>query len=79
MTPIYYLSVYAAQSVRAGMDELEALKAITRNPAQVLRIGDRKGDLKAGYDADLVIWSSHPFAYDTQVLQTYIEGERMKG
>ena len=79
VTPIYYLSVYAAQSVRAGMDELEALKAITRNPAQVLRIGDRKGDLKAGYDADLVIWSSHPFAYDTQVLQTYIEGERMKG
>lgn len=79
VTPIYYLSVYAAQSVRAGMDELEALKAITRNPARVLRIGDRKGDLKAGYDADLVIWSSHPFAYDTQVLQTYIEGERMKG
>lgn len=74
VTPIYYLSVYAAQSVRAGMSELGGLAAITKNPAEVLRIDDRKGELKAGRDADIVLWSKHPFAYDTKVLKTYIEG-----
>lgn len=77
VTPIYYLSVYAAQSVRAGLDELEGLKAITKNPAEVLGISDRKGELKTGRDADIVIWSAHPFAYDTQVEQVFIKGKEI--
>lgn len=77
VTPIYYLSVYAAQSVRAGLDEIEGLKAITKNPAKVLGIQDRKGELKEGHDADLVIWSKHPFAYDTRVEQVFLEGRKM--
>lgn len=74
VTPIYYLSVYAAQSVRAGLDELEGLKAITKNPAEVLGISDRKGELKAGLDADLVLWTAHPFAYDAKVEKVFIKG-----
>lgn len=77
VTPIYYLSVYAAQSVRAGLSELSGLKAITKNPAEVLGIADRKGELVAGRDADIVIWSKHPFDYDTNVRKVYIEGEEM--
>ena len=78
VTPIYYLSVYAAQSVRAGLDELEGLKAITKNPAEILHIDDRKGELKVGRDADIVIWSGHPFAYDTKVEHVFLEGKAVK-
>ena len=77
VTPIYYLSVYAAQSVRAGLDEIEGLKAVTKNPAEVLGIDDRKGELMAGRDADIVIWSKHPFDYDTKVEKVFLEGQDM--
>lgn len=77
VTPIYYLSVYAAQSVRAGLDELEGLKAITKYPAEVLGIQDRKGELKPGRDADIVIWSKHPFAYDTKTVRVFLKGVDM--
>lgn len=74
ITPLYYLSVYAGLAVRYGLDELEGLKAITLNPAQVLGIDDRKGQLKVGLDADIVIWSEHPFACKAQPEQVYLEG-----
>lgn len=74
VTPLYYLSVYAGLAVRYGLDELEGLKAITLNPAQVLGIDDRKGQLKAGLDADIVVWSEHPFACKAQPEKVYIEG-----
>lgn len=77
VTPLYYLSTYAAMAVRYGMDEFEALKAITINPAEVLGIADQKGVLKAGLDADLVIWSDHPFACRSLPVQVLIEGKAM--
>ena len=42
-------------SVRLGMDELDALKALTINPAAAIGIGDRVGSLEVGKDADLII------------------------
>ena len=77
VTPIYYLSVYAAQSVKEGLDEFEALKAITKNPAEILRINDRKGELTKGKDADIVIWSKHPFDYNTNIESVYIQGRNI--
>lgn len=79
VTPVYYLPVYAAQAVRAGMDETEGLKAITKNPAEVLGIGDRKGEIKPGRDADLVIWSGRPFAFETKAESVFIMGKRAAG
>ena len=79
VTPIYYLSVYAAQSVRAGLDEIEGLKSITKNPAEVLGIDDRKGEILVRKDADVVIWSKHPFDYDTNVETVYIAGKPIRG
>jgi len=75
VTPLYFLSVYAGLAVRFGMDELDGLKAITLNPAQVMGIDDRKGQLKAGLDADIVVWNRHPFAHDTQVEQVFLSGK----
>ena len=77
VTPLYYLPVYAALAVRDGLDELEGLKAVTLNPAQVLGIDDRKGDLKPGLDADIVVWDQHPFAYQAHVEQVFLGGKAM--
>lgn len=74
VTPMYFLTTYAGLAVRYGMDELEALKAVTINAAEILRIDDRKGNLKAGLDADIVIWNGHPFDYKTKTVQVYIGG-----
>lgn len=76
VTPIYYLPVYGAQAVKAGLDEVEGLKALTRNPAEVLGIGGRKGEIKEGKDADLVIWSGRPFDSCTKAETVLIMGKK---
>ena len=43
-----------------GLDELEALKAVTINAAKACHIDDKVGSIKVGKDADIVIWSKHP-------------------
>ncbi len=49
--------------VRSGLNELTALKAVTINAATSLGIQNRVGSIEVGKDADLVIWSHHPFHY----------------
>ncbi|HAF71384.1 MAG: Amidohydrolase [Acetothermia bacterium 64_32] len=61
MSAVKYILFDAALAVREGMDEGEALKAITINPAEILGVADRVGSLEPGKDADLVILSAHPF------------------
>lgn len=58
---VKYILFDAALAVREGMDEGEALKAITLYPAEILGISDRVGSLAPGKDADLVVLSDHPF------------------
>ncbi len=67
----------AALAVRGGLDEATALAAVTRNAADMLDLGDRIGSLAKGKDADFVILSGQPFSSYTQVLETWIEGERV--
>lgn len=76
VTPIYYLPVYGAQAVKAGLDEVEGLKALTKNPAEVLGIGGRKGEIKEGKDADLVNWSGRPFDSCTKAETVFIMGKK---
>jgi imidazolonepropionase-like amidohydrolase len=42
-------------SVRLGMEEADALKALTINPATAIGIGDRVGSIEVGKDADIII------------------------
>ncbi len=49
-----------------------ALNACTANPARCLRVDDRKGYLRAGYDADIVILDER-----YNVVQTYCRGQAM--
>ena len=64
-------------AVRGGMSEESALRALTINPARMLKLDDRIGSLEAGKDADFVVLSGKPFSVYTHVLETWIEGERV--
>jgi imidazolonepropionase-like amidohydrolase len=64
-----------AIAVRGGMPELDALKALTINPAKMLHLDNRLGSLEKGKDADFVILSGSPFSVYTQVLETWIDGK----
>lgn len=78
VVPIHYLPVYAALAVRSGMNRKEALKAITINPAEILGIDDRVGSIAEGKDADLVLFSGDPLAFDSQVEEVFIDGEKVE-
>ena len=60
---VKYLTINAALAVREGLPEVEALKAITINAAEIIGVEDRVGSLEAGKDADIVVFSGHPFDY----------------
>ena len=47
---------------------------ITLNPAWQLGIDKRVGSLEVGKDADLAIFSAHPFAPDARVEMTLVDG-----
>lgn len=73
--PLQHLSLCAALAAKAGLDQMEALRAITINPAEITGIADRVGSLEAGKDADVVLWSKHPFELTSDVLMTIVNGE----
>lgn len=69
------MNTEAAKTVRyGGLDEHDALKLVTANPARQLGLGDRIGRLAEGLDADLVIWNGPPLATTSRVDQTWIDG-----
>jgi imidazolonepropionase-like amidohydrolase len=70
-----WLPLHAGIAVREGMDEAEALRAITINAAEILGISHRIGSLEEGKDADIAIFSGNPFSTFTVCEQTYINGK----
>ncbi|MDX3773266.1 amidohydrolase family protein [Chromatiaceae bacterium AAb-1] len=71
------LNQEAAKSVAyCGMDQHEALKMVTINPAQQLKIDDKTGSVKVGKQADFVLWSGHPLSVYSHAQQTWIDGTR---
>lgn len=77
-TPVQYLSLCAAVAVKEGMDETEALRAITINAAEIAGIDDRVGSLEVGKDADIIIIDGHPLELRSRVLYTIINGQVVK-
>ena len=72
---VKYLSINAALAVREGMPEDEALKAITIYAAEIIGVADRVGSLEVGKDADVVVFSGHPFEYQTIPELVLVNGE----
>ncbi len=77
-TPVQYLPLCAAVAVKEGMDESEALKAITINAAEITGIADRVGSLEIGKDADVIILDGPPLELKTKVVYTIINGQVVK-
>ena len=75
VTQVQYLPLCAGLAVRDGMDEMEALKAITIYPAQILGIGSRVGSLEVGKDADIVLFEGHPFETTSKATEVLIDGK----
>jgi imidazolonepropionase-like amidohydrolase len=73
--PLDSLPMAAALSHKAGLDEMEALKCITINPAEILGVEDRVGSIEIGKDADIVIWDRHPFDLQAVVQFTIVDGK----
>jgi imidazolonepropionase-like amidohydrolase len=70
------LNLDAAKMMKyGGVPEEESLKMITLNPAKQLGIDKRTGSIEPGKDADIVIWTAHPFSVYARPEITMIEGE----
>lgn len=71
---IQSLPICAGFAVKAGMEEMEALKSITIYPAQICRVDHRVGSLEPEKDADIAIFDGSPLRVETKTLCTMIEG-----
>ena len=75
--PIENLPLCAVMAVKHGMDEENALRAITITAAKNCRIDDRVGSLEAGKDADIAVFTDLPTRFDAECVMTFINGERV--
>jgi imidazolonepropionase-like amidohydrolase len=69
------LNQEAGKSVKnGGISETEALKLVTLNTAIILHLDDRMGSIKAGKDADLVLWTDNPLSVYARANKTMVDG-----
>jgi imidazolonepropionase-like amidohydrolase len=76
ITESRFLLRTASLAMRGGLSEASALRALTLSPAEMLHLESRIGSIETGKDADFVVLSGRPFSVYSQVLQTYIEGQK---
>jgi len=75
MSAVKYLTINAALAVREGMPEEDAIRAITINAAEIIGVADRVGSLEVGKDADISVFSGHPFDYKTLAEIVFVDGK----
>ncbi|CAE6350761.1 unnamed protein product [Rhizoctonia solani] len=69
-----YLLYEAAQAHYYGLPAGPALSSVITTPAEVAGFGHRLGRVQNGYDADIVVWDSHPLTLGATPQQLYIDG-----
>lgn len=79
VVPQQYLGLQAGLAIRAGLPWETALAAITRSPAEIVRLDHRVGAIAPGLDADLVVWSGDPFNSASEVCAVFVDGHRIEG
>lgn len=72
--PVKYLRECAAFAVREGLDEDMALRALTINPAEILKVDHEIGSIAVGKRADIVIFDRHPFDFRSQMQHIMVDG-----
>ena len=74
--PQQYLPLNAALAHKAGLPELEAIKAITINPAKILHLENQVGSIKEGKDADFIICTKSLIDLNNTIKNVYINGTK---
>jgi len=84
ITPVYvsdnpvinsqHVKQEAAKAYGYGLPYHVALAGLTSAPAELLGMGERLGKLKAGFDADVVVWDSDPLSLGAAPIQVWIDG-----
>ncbi|HTF04237.1 MAG TPA: amidohydrolase family protein, partial [Bacteroidia bacterium] len=70
------LNQEAAKSIKyGGLTECQALQMVTLNPAKLLHLDNRMGQIKPGMDADVVLWSDNPTSVYARVETTIVDGK----
>ena len=74
VVPNMFLSIYAGLAVRFGLSPLAALRAVTRDPAEMMGIADKVGMLAPERHADIVVWSGEPLEIASRVEKIWVGG-----
>jgi imidazolonepropionase-like amidohydrolase len=80
---IQRLNQEAAKALAAGREagiqisDNDAIRWITANAAWTVGLQDQVGTLETGKNADVVIWSGHPFSVYSRAEQVFIDGALM--
>ena len=70
------LNQEASKTVKyGGIDEQDALKMVTLNPAKLLHLDDQMGSIKVGKSADVVLWTDHPLSIYAKADKTIVDGK----
>ncbi len=70
-----FLNHCVGKAIAAGMDPFKGLQAVTINAAKHIGVEDRVGSIEVGKDGDFVLVKGTPFALDTTILYTIIDGK----
>ena len=70
-------AIAAAADAGIHVSADEAIKWLTINPAWRLGLDDRIGSLKAGKNADIILWSGDPFSVYSKPEKVWIDGALM--
>lgn len=71
------LPYQAAMAEAFGLPHEEALRSITRYPAEILGVGDRLGTVAPGRSGSLILTDGDPLDIRTQVLRAWIDGHEI--
>ena len=70
------LNQEAAKAIKySDVSEIDALNMVTTNPAKMLHIDNRVGQIRIGMDADLVLWDGQPLSNYSKPQTTWIDGK----
>ena len=77
--PSRFLLMSAQLAVEEGLAPDAALRAITSQAAEIVGIGDRVGALRAGLDADVVLFAQDPMQERGKPIAVFVNGKQVRG
>ncbi len=77
--PIQYLGISAGLCVKGGMNDRDALRAVTINAAEICGIDNAVGSIKVGKHADFAVFDCDPFSVYAAPKTVIINGKVVRG